>query len=203
MPGQIKVDLRVWMRCFPQEVMPRLIRLALATAVPVIFLIAAPGSAWGIAAFSFLLIAAQAFALWREATLLREHFKYGCINAAKVVSANPYLIAVYGDLGLHGGEPWPVIKIMRQPLGKVRGRRMQGGDRLATVSLYYGEYSKPHWDDFQPVAVNCVTDDERAIRDALWRLNRREEEDVWGDLEKYLALVPQPYRPGLYWMRQE
>lgn len=200
LPGRVKVSLLVWGRCFPKETLPRLVRLALAMAVPLVFVIAAPSSAWGIVAFSLVLIAAQAFALWREATCVQEHFKYGCLNPAKVVSVSPYLIAVYGDLGLQEGDSWPTIKILSQPLEKVRGRRMQNGDRLATVSLYSGYHNRPHWEDFDPIAVNCVTDDESQIRDALLRLNQVNTEG-WDDLERFLALLPKPYKPGLYWMR--
>jgi len=203
LPGRTKVDLRVWIRCFPQETVPRLIRLALVLAIPTVFLIAAPGSAWGIVVFSLILILAQAYPLWRDMTHIQAQFAQGCLNPAVVVCTQPYLIAVYGDLSLREGDSWPVIKILPQPLEKVRGRRMQEGDKMATASFYYGDYFKPHWSDFTPVAVPCVTDDDQAIRDAVWRLKQREEEDVWGDLEKYLARVPKPYQPGLYWMRTQ
>jgi len=166
-------------------------------------LLAAPTDAWGIAAFSAIVVAVQSFILWSQATLLQENFEYGCLNPALVVSVNPYQIAVYGDLTSQGDSAWPAIKILPQPLEKTRGRPMQIGDRLATVSVYSDAGPRStHWDDFYPTAVNCVTDDEAAGRDALWRLNHSAEEG-WDELGKYLALVPQPYRPGLYWMRSE
>ena len=204
LPGQVKVDLLVWMRCFPKQSLPGLACLGLVAALPIVFLVAAPAGAWGIAAFSSVLIAAQGHALWQKATKIKEQFRHGCTNPAWVVYVSPYLIAVYSDLGMREGDSWPVIKIVRMPLEKVRGRRLRVGDRLPTVSLYYGFYSKPHWDDFDPIAVNCVTDDDRVVRDALWRLERRDDEDAWGEMEKCWALVPEPMRhqPGLYWMRQ-
>ena len=202
LPGRIQVDWLVWGRCFPGETVPRLLRLALVTAIPVAFLIAAPGDAWGLAAFFLILIAAQFIALRRVALDVRNQLQHGCLNAAQVVSVSPYQIAVYGDLTQSGGEYWPVIKILPQPLEKCPGRRMREGDRLPTVSYYYGYHGKPYWDDFKPIAVPCVTGDARAVRDALERINRREDGETWAGLEAGLALVPKPYKPGLYWMRQ-
>lgn len=203
-PGKIRVNWFVWVRCFPSLTVPKLAALAFAVIASLAMLLAAPADAWGLIAFSAIVIAGQSFILWSQITLLSENFEYGCLNPARVVSVNPYLIAVYGDLTSQGDSVWPAIKILPQPLGKIRGRRMQIGDRLATVSVYSdaGARSKPYWDDFYPTAVNCVTDDETAVRDALWRLNHSLEEG-WNELERYLALVPQPYRPGLYWMRSE
>ena len=204
-PGRVRVDLRVWVRCFPRETLPMLAFVTFSVFVSVIMLVASPADAWGLVFFFAIAAGGVSFFLWQKATLVKENFEYGCLNPAVVVTVNPYQIAVYGDLTTQGNDVWPAIKILSQPLGKTQGRRMQVGDRLATVSVYSDANNsrfKPHWDDFYPTAVNCVTDDDTVIRDALWRLNQSLEEE-WNDLERYLASVPKPYRPGLYWMRTE
>lgn len=168
--------------------------------VPVIFLV----RSWGV--LGMVLTASIAagltvFVVWWQITRIREHFAHGCINPAKIVSAQPYLIAVSGDLGLRHGDPWPVIKIMPQPLARTGGRRMRVGEEIATVALYFGTGDQGHWDGFEPIAVECVTDDPTAIQHATRQLQKSQEGDVWDDLEKHLAHVPRPYRPGLYWIR--
>ena len=196
------MDLRVWIRCFPQEVVPKAIWIALALLISLVFLLTAPADAWGLVAFCMIVVAGMSYFLWQKATYIKEQFQYGCLNPAVVVSVNPYQIAVYSDLSTSPNDAWPAVKVLVQPLGKVRGRRMQVGDKLATVSFYSGSsYSQSHWDDFHPIAVSCVTDDETAVRDALWRLNQCSDEDVWFDLENSLTAVPTPYTPGIYWMR--
>ena len=106
--------------------------------------------------------------------------------------------------GQTGGDAWPVVKILRQPLGRAHGPRLQVGDRLPTVALYQNlKPTAPYWSDFFPTAVACLTDDADAVREAMRRLEVNEfGPDHWERLAENLALVPKPYKPGLYWMRQ-
>ena len=153
----------------------------------------------GVAVTSYVVAAALARLLWWMAVRIQEHFIHGCANPAVVVSMTPPLVAVSGDLTLRRGDHWPVVKIIAQPLDRVRGPRPKVGDRLATVALYYGFYNKPHWDNFFPIVANCVTDDEETLRELMSRLDS--EEGAWEELEAHLKQVPTPYRPGLYWIR--
>lgn len=123
----------------------------------------------------------------------RSQFNLGCVNPTQVVGKDPYLIAVYTDLTT-GGETYDVVKILKHPLHKMTGGPPQVGQRLASVALYQGDIHKAHWDDFDPVAVNCVT----ASRADIERTLNSIPADEWECLEEGLKQVPQPYRPGLY-----
>lgn len=208
-PGRFGFNFITWIRCYPRYTVPRLLRLALAVAVPTVFLIAAPDSAWGVGLFSAVLFAAQAFALWGDVGTLRQKCSQGDINPAVVVSVKPYLIAVSASMSKYAGDAWPVIKILPEPLDRIRGPHLQTGDRLPTVAVYQDSPTTPYlpttpyWSDFFPTAIACLTDDADAVREAMRRLEVNEfGPDHWERLSENLARVPQPYRPGLYWMRQ-
>ncbi len=125
---------------------------------------------------------------------VRMHFRYGCVNPARVVATDPYLVAVVTDLNTGGGGNWDVVKILRQPLGRMTGGPPALGDRLATVALYRGNVDASHWDDFFPKVVNCVTTDEAEIERVFRSLGPQE----WKELDEGLRQVPRPYEPGLY-----
>ena len=200
LPGRIPVTLRVWLRCFPRKLLLPMGILVLIFA-PILFLMRS-GSVLGLVLTASVAAGLTLFVVWWQITRIREHFAYGCINPAKVVSAQPYLIAVSGDLGLRHGDSWPVIKILPQPLDRTGGRRARVGEKIATVALYFGTGDQGHWEGFEPIAAECVTDNAKAIQNAIQQLDKFQEVDVWDELEKHLALVPKPYQPGLYWMRK-
>jgi hypothetical protein len=67
--------------------------------------------------------------------------------------------------------------------------------RLSTIALYQPSQSDDaHWADFDPKAVECVTTDPAAIQHTISQLG----EDDWRELERKLAHIPRPFRPGLY-----
>lgn len=60
--------------------------------------------------------------LWRRYfRLAAEHFWGGNVNPAKIVSLDPPLVAVHGDLALDDGRSWQVVRIKRQPLFRMAG----------------------------------------------------------------------------------
>jgi hypothetical protein len=130
-------------------------------------------------------------------TRWREHFSFGCVNPAIVVSQSPPLVAVATDLR-KWDEPYPVIKILEQPLHTISGGVPAIGTRLATVALYCAgddEY-QDHWVDFNPIVVNCVTDNQTDI-DRVFNSIQRED---WQDLETGLRRVEKRTQPGLYFV---
>lgn len=199
LPGQMAVQWPVWVRCFPE-------RVALPAAGIVVLLILAVcllvfNGAKGLAPTAFLaiLIYRLAMRLERAYALVRRQFLGGCVNPARVIG--PDLIAVYTDLSKTEGDAWPVIKILPQPLSRAPGARLRVGDRLAAVALYKGAApQKPHWDDFVPIAANCVTADEGDLKRLMAGLDA--EAGEWENLDRYLGQVTTPTRPGLYRMRQ-
>ncbi len=52
----------------------------------------------------------------------------------------------------------------------------------------------PHWEDFDPRPVDCVSGDIQAIQRVLDTFSQ----DDWKELEMWLHQVPKPYRPGLF-----
>jgi Protein of unknown function (DUF3239) len=129
---------------------------------------------------------------------IQDKFLYGCINPAVVVSHSPYLVAVSTDLSV-GGESYPVIKILPQPLDKIKSGIPSINTRLATVAVYFGSYSRPHWDDFFPVVIDCVTNDSSDIEQTLARIDR----EGWADLQDGLRQVKTPLTPGLYFINSD
>lgn len=127
---------------------------------------------------------------------LREHFSGGCVNPAIVVSQSPPLVAVSTDLR-KWDEPYPVIKILEQPLHKLPGGIPPVGTRLATVALYCaGEEQLPHWIDFNPIVVNCVTDSQADIDRVFRSISLRD----WQDLQDGLRCVEKRTQLGLYFV---
>lgn len=125
---------------------------------------------------------------------LQDHFSGGCVNPAVVVSQSPPLIAVATDLR-KWNEPYPVIKILEQPLSAMSGGIPPVGTRLATVALYWaGAAHLPHWVDFNPIVVNCVTDNQVDIDRVFNTLQVQE----WRDLQDGLRQIENHNQPGLY-----
>lgn len=197
-PGRFRLDLRTWARCFPLNATMPLLPLLLFGIVSGVLLwtSSAPPQAAGTLCFMGLiaggpLIRAPWQKCWR-----------GNINPAVVISTNPYLVAVSADMGRRTGDAWPVVKVLPQPLHRTRGPHPKIGDRLPTIALYEGTEVGPHWRNFHPTAVACLTDDPKVVRETLRRLEVNEfGPDHWQQLEQDLARVPTPYKPGLYWMR--
>jgi len=199
LPGCLSVQYPAWVRCFPARTVPQMLLLALLLlgALGVLLATAAhsPLGLWPFGLGAVALVRRLDF----KFRLIREHFLHGCLNPGRVVSLDPPLVAVYTDMTHTPGQSWPAVKVLRQPLNRARGAQPRLGDRVATVALYHGSRRRPHWDDFSPVAAQCVTDDQGAVRRALARLDA-DPDDAWAALDRALALVPTPAAPGLYWV---
>ncbi|MBD2463834.1 DUF3239 domain-containing protein [Oscillatoria sp. FACHB-1407] len=123
---------------------------------------------------------------------VREHFIYGCVNPGVVVASNPPLVAVLTNLST-GRQQHYVIKILPQPLRWIKNGIPSVGTKLATVALYQGSGQKGSWDDFHPIAINCVTDDPTDIERVFQSIPAWE----WKHLEMGFDYI-QETKPGLY-----
>ena len=218
LPVNVKVSLTVWLRGLPARAyVPNLLLAAFFLAAPLLVHPIPLSQSGGFSGLCGLLALDSALLIFAKLSLTRRICHDGSLCPAIVVSVNPPLVAVGADLSKTAEEAWPAIKILRQPLHTFAGPPLQVGDRLPAVALYHSRSlaamftyeaiglnvdasDEPHWSDISPAVVPCVTDDPATIQDARRRLS--ESGDVWAELEANLALVPKPYKPGLYWMRQ-
>lgn len=123
-----------------------------------------------------------------------NHFQFGCINPAVIVSTNPLLYAACTDL-THGEGAYPAIRIVQKNFRFVDGATPKVGIRFPTVALYVPSTENiPHWATFDPKPVECATNDRFAIQA---KMDSIEKED-WEELDRWLQQVPRPYKPGLY-----
>ncbi len=187
-PGGLRIEYGKYLSSYPW--MPALLGAIAIFAVLAALVLAAQGkgaNAGGWAAGAIAAVVMLGFQLIRA----REQFLHGCVCPAVVVSVRPYRLAAATDLSTGGGY-YPAIKIMAQPLGRMTGGPPALGTRLATVALYHGNANEPHWRDFEPLAVNCVTTDTAEIQRILASIPQEE----WDMLENGLPQVREPYRSG-------
>ena len=187
-PTRVRVRFWTWLRRRPDTARYGLPLLGLLLALPLLLLRTSGDGLGFVLLFAALLLGAAGRALGREWAAVRAHCARGTLAPALVVSDRPALIAVLGSLDLGGDDPTPAVKILPLP----RGLGLATGDRLAAVSV-------PRGADFLPLALPAVTSDPRALQDALRRVTEGGDGvDVWAYLERRLAHLPHPYRPGLY-----
>lgn len=218
LPVSLRVSLRVWLRGLaPRDYVPTVLLTAFSLVAPFLVHPALLGPPQVFSALCGLLALNSVLLIFAKLSLTRRICHDGSLCPAVVLSVNPPLVAVGADLSKTAEEAWPAIKILRQPLHAIAGPLLHVGDRLPAVALCHSRSlatmtaceaiglnvdspDEPHWLDFSPVAVSCVTGDSAAVQDARRRLS--ESGDAWAELEAGLTLVPKPYKPGLYWMRQ-
>jgi len=154
------------------------------------FLFASAG--WTVVRPSFWPAAALALILnllyWLR---VRLRFRCGCVNPSQVVSTAPFLLAVFTDLTTGDGD-YPVIKILSHPIP--RGTRYSAGDKCATVAMYSGSADAEHWEDFDPIMIDCAT----KLPSALENVFRSIPANEWSNLEEGLKSLPMPVKTGIY-----
>jgi hypothetical protein len=148
-------------------------------------------AAWSVLRPSFWPVPAGALILnllyWVR---VRLRFRFGCVNPSQVVSTSPFLLAVFTDLTTGDGE-YPVIKILSHPIP--RGTRYSVGDKCATVAMYSGSTEAEHWEDFDPIMIDCATR-MPSVKGVLRSIPNEE----WSNLEEGLKSLPMPLKTGLY-----
>ncbi len=181
-PGAIQLELFRYLRYFPLK--PAIILLVLVALVGMTILVSP----------LLLFLPVIVLALFgRSVKALRQQFYFGDVNGGIVVSERPCLVAVYTDL-TQGGPPFPVVKVVEEPLDRVFGYPPPVRTRVATVAFYYGKTGDRTWDDFDPITVSLGTSDAEAIRRALESIPQGD----WEFLELAIRLLPYPFAPGLY-----
>ncbi|NQE37776.1 DUF3239 domain-containing protein [Microcoleus asticus] len=209
-PGGLNVNYLCWIRSFPQE--PVCLISSLTVTIGCDLLV--NWALWsGISALLHERIPILPFilitlflpinsAFWKVispilqkarflAIHIRERCLYGCVNPGIVINSNPTLVAVFTDLRT-GETPHQAIKVLPQPLKRTKMGIPPVGMRLATIALYEGNVQKGHWDDFHPIVINCVTDNQTDIDRVLQSI------PDWEWLELELGLGEIPKQPGLY-----
>lgn len=211
-PGMLRVNYLYWLRSFPQKPVELLLPLILVVgaaffinrifALAVIEIVREGQSLKNLPSALFGLIIFNVFFWFGISRLLkqliwlanhvREHFIHGCVNPGIIIASKPPLVAVFTDLTT-GIEPHYVIKILPQPLRWINNGIPPVGTRLATVALYEGSSQKAYWNDFHPVVVNCVTDNQADIE----RVFQSIPEWEWKQIEVGLNYI-RTNKPGLY-----
>jgi hypothetical protein len=123
----------------------------------------------------------------------RQAFQEGDVCPAVVLDAKRHLVAVGTDLS-KGGKPYPVVKVLKQPLGRVTGGPFEDRARLAFVAMYNGFAHEKRWRNFGGYLVNSGTTNEKTVR----RVLRSIEDEQWQWLEAAVEQLDEPYRAGLY-----
>lgn len=138
-------------------------------------------------------LVAVGITFWRSRQDLRRKFFIGDVCPGVVISAQQGLVAVWADLKAAANIPRPAIKILRQPLDKIRLYQLQDGMRVASVAEYYGQAQETTWKNFFPEVIPCVVHDEAENQRILDSIS----EEQWQALDAGLARIPATH-PGLY-----
>ncbi|AYN01499.1 DUF3239 domain-containing protein [Chryseobacterium sp. 3008163] len=177
-PGRVKVMPLVLMKHFHT---PILLLIALLTSIAFALDVSL---IWG--GFAFLIFLAINIFYWRRK---KEHFAHGDSNGGIIISDKPKLIAVTTDLSIGFGGKYPVVKIISY---KGKGKL---NDRISTVALYQGsDNTTTHWDDFFPVPVEYVNNNQIELKDVLQSYSN----ESWEILQNRIQQINKPYREGLF-----
>lgn len=181
-PAKIKVQLGHFLKCDLKDVIILVASVLLAAAV-VAF-------SWKLALILLLLGPGVAIYSMFEA---RKVFAEGDVCPAIVIDADRNLIAAYADLSKTEDE-YPVIKVLKQPLGRVAGGPFKNGTRLALVAMYNGFPQEPNWRSFGGYLANAGTTKKKVVQ----RVVNSVPEADWQRLEDGIAQLEQPYSKGQY-----
>lgn len=187
-PARLRVDARLYSRCFP-----RLRREILSTLGVGLLVLA--GMVFRRECWLLLLpLLPMVGPFARRIANVRRHFAGGDVNAAKVIDPKSGLVAAFADLGTHSAAFYPTVRILSLPLAEMAGGPFVSGDDLPAVSVYTGAAGGHKWDGFNPVPAACATSDSGELA----RIRQAVPEWQWMALNEALFRVPRPYRPGLY-----
>ncbi len=135
-----------------------------------------------------VLLVSSGIFLFNEIREAKLKFYGGDVCPGIVLSAQQNLVAVYTDLSAMGRQrPYPVIQILKQPLGRMTTGPAYDGMRVATAALYYGDAKAAAWKNFWPEVINCVVHDPAEIERVFGSISEQE----WQKLEACLAQMPE------------
>ena len=120
-----------------------------------------------------------------------EVFENIIVNPGVVIRLNPFLIAVSANLSKTNAY-YPVIKVVS--CDSFKGAHV--GMKIAAVTFRETRTGVrfSFWDDFDPIAVNKITNDPRINSELLSSFTRRR----WELINQNLKQVSKPYKVGLY-----
>lgn len=139
------------------------------------------------------LLIATGIVIYRTRNDMRGKFYRGDVCPGVVLSAESGLVAVLADLKAATNIARPALKILKQPLGKIKAYALQDGMRVATVAEYYGNADQTTWKNFFPEVIPCSVHDAAENQRVLDSI----PEEQWQALDQHLSQLPEP-RPGLY-----
>ena len=123
----------------------------------------------------------------------------GNLGSAVVISTNPYLIATYLEMSKTRGEQWPAIVITRAPLARAIDGPYEVGRKLPVICTYLDMGGLRHWDNVSVWSVATVVNRVEIVRAREQRMETPEEGTH--KLNEHWGRIPQPYRPGIYFLR--
>ena len=177
-PGRVKVMPFVLMRYIHKPVF-----LLIALLASLVFALDVSLIVGGILFLIFLVVN---ILYWRRK---KEQFAYGDSNGGIIISEKPKLVAVTTDLSKGFGGNYPIVKILSY---KGKGKL---NERIGTVALYEGSEScTPHWNDFFPIPVEYVNNNEVELNAVL----KSYSDESWEVLESRIKYIKQPYKEGLF-----
>lgn len=143
----------------------------------------------------FVLLLTGAAIAGHQLYMAKHKFFGGDVCPGIVLSAQENLVAVYTDLVAAGGQSFPAIRILKQPLNRMTGEPAYDGMRVAAAATYCGNVKDSAWKNFEPEVINCVVPD----ADEIERVLRSISLEKWQALDGWLAHIPVA-NPGLYEM---
>lgn len=115
---------------------------------------------------------------------IADFFRCGCLCPAVVVSPERQLVAVYTDLTCGYGN-YPAVRVIRQPMRRMKGGVPPKGTCLAEVAQYTRGKRTEHWETFNPTIVNCATMSQSKIDKAMKSVAEDEWEPLLNAVETY------------------
>ena len=123
----------------------------------------------------------------------KQVFSDGDVCPAMVVDADRNLVAVFTDLS-KTNRPHYVVKVLKQPLGRLPGGPFPEGKRLAFLAMYNGYPKEPIWKGFGGYLVNTGTTSKKTIERVVASI----PDDQWKRLKKAVSQLEEPLTPGQY-----
>lgn len=176
-PARLRISAWQWLAANPSTIF---VALSVAVGGLVVVFIKFPIGA-------VLLVSVGIF-LFNEIREAKVKFFGGDVCPGIVLSAEQNLVAVYTDLSAMGRQrPYPVIQILKQPLGRMTTGPAYDGMRVATAALYFGDAKAAAWKNFWPEVINCVVHDPTEIERVFGSISEQE----WQKLDAGLAQIPE------------
>lgn len=125
--------------------------------------------------------------------------KLGNVCAAKVLSVDPGLVAVYADMTMDEDACFPAVVIKEQQVKSLSGEAVKVGDRLAVSAFYEGEVTATsnRWDGLSVIQpIRAVTADAKAIQRTMQSIDTED----WAALDEGLKTVANLQEEGVHFV---